>query len=361
MRRLFYPPSLSSPLGGGAAYEEAELKGFSRTVAELEWLVLALVLLYLVVFNPTGDPRSAILMGLMFFGAFVLTFHYTSFYRKETRWKLALETWAMILFVTWVLWYAGGVKSPLVNLYLLAIVTSALTLGKLATFLEMGLIAACHILLGGFSVDSTVFSDVYWTQLLAQLAPMLLVAYVTTMLAADIRYAIGRIKLLAETDDLTGVLNMRAFSDILEREASLAGRYGRPFSILMVDSDNLKSVNDSFGHEAGNKLLLHLVRQVQEVLRATDVLARYGGDEFVVLLPETSAGQAKEVAERARAAIEGAPLEVRGTRVPTTVSIGLANFPQDGNSAEHILEKADQAMYRSKQRGKNTLSTHSAD
>ncbi|MBI2314302.1 MAG: GGDEF domain-containing protein [Betaproteobacteria bacterium] len=352
--------SPASPLGTAPSLERDELKGFSRTVAEIEWLLLILVLLYLVVSDPQEENRSAIYMALMFFAAFVLSFRYTNFYQQESRWKLAIETWVMIVFITWVMWHTGRLESPLLNLYLLTIIISALTLGKLVTLLEMALIASCYVLIGHSQVEGSIFSLAYGAQLMGQLAPMVLVAYLTTMLSADIRYAISRIRVLSETDDLTGVLNMRAFSTILEREAGLSSRYSRPYSILMVDSDNLKSVNDTFGHEAGNNLLIHLVRSVQQALRATDVLARFGGDEFVVLLPETSTDHAREVAERVRIAVEGAPLDVRGTRVLSTVSIGIANFPEDAQTPEAVLEKADKAMYQSKQMGRNCASSFGA-
>jgi len=114
---------------------------------------------------------------------------------------------------------------------------------------------------------------------------VLLVAYITTMFSADIRYGLTRARLLAETDELTGLLNIRGFAFAANRLFA-AGAAPRPrSSVLMIDSDNLKSINDSYGHEAGNRLLQHLARTIQAELRFTDVAARYGGDEFIVLLP----------------------------------------------------------------------------
>jgi GGDEF domain-containing protein len=122
-----------------------------------------------------------------------------------------------------------------------------------------------------------VLSLPYGTTLLAQVAPMLLVAYITTMLSADIRRAYGHMKLLSETDELTGVLNMRAFMAVADRLFHQAERYARPFSVLMIDSDSLKTVNDNLGHEAGNRLLQLTVQCIQSQLRQTDLIARYGG------------------------------------------------------------------------------------
>jgi diguanylate cyclase (GGDEF)-like protein len=189
----------------------------------------------------------------------------------------------------------------------------------------------------------------------AQIAPVMLVAYIVTMFSADIRYGLNRAKLLSETDELTGLLNMRGFSIAANRLFGQALRYNRPATILMIDSDNLKAVNDNYGHDAGNRLLRQLTRTIQAELRYTDVLARYGGDEFIVLLPETPPKGAVEVAERIRDAVIGAPLEVNEKRVVCSVSIGLASHPDDGNTMDSIVARADRAMYKAKQQGRNRV------
>lgn len=347
--------------GNPFSFEQSEVKGFSRSVAEIEWLLLILVLLYVVVDGPPEDSRPAILMALFFFAAFVLAFHYANFYRQESRWKLAIETWAMIGFITWIVWFTGKLDSPLLNLYLLTVITSALALGKMVTLLEMGLITGCYVFLGYSASEFNLFALAYWSGLLAQITPMLLVAYLTTMLSADIHYALTKIKLLSETDELTGLFNMRAFSPILERESVRSLRYSRPYSIMMVDSDNLKSINDIYGHETGNRLLKHVVHQIQSVLRATDVMARYGGDEFVILLPETAAAGAEEVAERMRQALQGTPFSIDGKKIETTISMGISTYPDHGEDVQRLVEKADQAMYRSKEKGRNTYTSYAAD
>jgi diguanylate cyclase (GGDEF)-like protein len=339
--------------------EQEELRGIARTVAEIEWLLLILTLLYQVS-EGTGDfGRSAIAMALFFYAAFILAYHYVKFYRRESRWKVAIETWVMIVFITWIVSFAGGLQSPLLNLYLLPIITSALALGKLATLLEIGLITACYVFLGGSS-ESSVFSRVGATVLLSQLAPMLLVAYITTMFSADIRYGLNKAKLLSETDELTGLHNMRGFSLIIDRVFGQALRYSRPISVLMIDSDNLKAVNDQHGHEAGNDLLRLIATGIKSQLRTTDVPARYGGDEFVVMLPDTGANGARDVAERIRESIARTPLELRDKSVLITVSIGLASYPDDGRVMDAIMHRADEAMYRAKSEGRNRVASFSA-
>ena len=340
--------------------EQEELRGIARTVAEIEWLLLILTLLYQVVEGPGDFGSSAIAAALFFYAAFILAFHYVKFYRSESRWKVAIEIWVMIVFITWVIWFTGGLQSPLLNLYLLPIITSALSLGKLATLLEIGLITACYILLGRSSSESPVLSIAGATVLLAQLAPMLLIAYITTMFSADIRYGLNKAKLLSETDEFTGLYNMRGFYLIMDRAFAQAVRYLRPISVLMIDSDDLKAVNDEHGHDAGNELLRLIATGIKSQLRSTDVLARYGGDEFVVMLPDTGVTGTRDVAERIRDSIARRPLELRDKSVPITVSIGLASYPDDGHGMDIIMQRADEAMYRAKAEGRNRVVSFSA-
>ena len=193
------------------------------------------------------------------------------------------------------------------------------------------------------------------TTLTAHFAPMLLVAYITTMLSADIRRALTQIKLLSETDELTGILNKRAIDIVSSRLLKQAARYARPVSVLMIDSDSLKSINDTHGHEAGNRLLKLTVECIQSQLREADIVGRYGGDEFLVLLPETPCAGAAGVAARIRQSIESASFSIRDKTVRATVSIGVASYPEHGDDFETIMKKADQAMYGSKNKGKNQV------
>jgi diguanylate cyclase (GGDEF)-like protein len=129
----------------------------------------------------------------------------------------------------------------------------------------------------------------------------------------------------------------------------------------MVDSDNLKQVNDQHGHETGNRLLKHVVKSLQAQLRFTDVPARYGGDEFVVMLPDTPARGALEVAERIRHAVAEAPFTTEAGRLPCTVSIGVATYPDDGRTIDALLARADRALYLAKEGGRNKVARFQAD
>jgi diguanylate cyclase (GGDEF)-like protein len=354
-----YSPSPPTFAGSGReaapSIEQEELRGISRTVAEIHWLLLILVLLYVIFGEPDKFAETAVIAAAFFYAAFIMAFRYANFYKSESRWKVALESWAMIGFITWVCFFTGGLASPLLNTYLLPVITSALTLGKVTTLIEVGLIAACQVFLGGsFSMD-LVLTLAFLGGFAAQIAPIILVAYIVSLFAVDIRYGLSRAKLLAETDDLTGLLNIRGFSIAANRLFGQALRYNRAATVLMIDSDNLKSVNDTHGHEAGNQMLRKLARLVLAELRYTDVLARYGGDEFIALLPETPAKGALDVAERIRDAVGSVPLELEGKRVACSVSIGLAALPADGNSLDALVARADRAMYQAKKAGRNRV------
>ena len=335
--------------------EEVQLRGISRTVAEIHWLLLILVLLFIVFGEYDKDAEPAISAGAFFYAAFVMSFRYAFFFTQESRGKIALETWAMVAFITWTLAFTGGLSSPLLNTYLLPIITSALTLGKLATLFEVAMVCACHIWLGGNVSAGVLISLSFIGALAAQMAPVLLVAYIVTMFSSDIHFGLNRARMLAETDDLTGALNTRGFAIAASRLFGQGVRYQRPTSILMVDSDNLKAVNDTHGHDAGNGMLRQLSRIIQAELRTTDVLARYGGDEFIVLLPETPAQGAVIVAERIREMMANSPLEAHGKPVKCTVSIGAASFPEDGVSLDAIVARADRAMYHAKSTGRDKV------
>ena len=335
--------------------EELQLRGIARTVAEIHWLLLILVLVFLVFGDYDKEVEPAISAGAFFYAAFVMSFRYAFFFTRESRAKIATETWAMIAFITWTLAYSGGLSSPLLSTYLLPVITSALTLGKVTTLLEVAAAAACHVWLGGSVSPDVLFSLSFIGSAAAQMAPVLLVAYIVTMFSSDIHFGLNRARLLAETDDLTGVLNMRGFAIAATRLFGQGIRFERPASVLMIDSDNLKAINDSYGHDAGNRLLCQLARVVRTELRTTDVLARFGGDEFIVFLPETPPDGAALVAERIRDMMASTPLEVDGKQVLCTVSMGAASFPGDGASLDAIVARADRAMYHAKSTGRNKV------
>lgn len=171
----------------------------------------------------------------------------------------------------------------------------------------------------------------------------------------ELSEANARLERLAVTDGLTGLFNHRRFQEALHSELLRCERHKRPLGVLMLDVDFFKKVNDSMGHPAGDELLRRLAEVLGKDLRQTDLISRYGGEEFAVLLPETTKAEALQVADRMREAVEQ---KVNVEKVWTqhiTVSIGVATFPEDGKTAEAVLEAADQALYVAKRQGRNRV------
>jgi len=160
---------------------------------------------------------------------------------------------------------------------------------------------------------------------------------------------------LATTDSLTGLFNRRRFMELCEQEFSRSIRYDRPLAMFMMDIDHFKHVNDDYGHDAGDRVLKSLAEISILALRGADVLGRFGGEEFGVLLPETDEESAREVAERLRQSIERASISINGITLSITVSIGVSILKPDMGSMESLLKKADIALYDAKQSGRNRV------
>lgn len=164
------------------------------------------------------------------------------------------------------------------------------------------------------------------------------------------------VRRLSVTDELTNVYNGRHFRARLHEEIERAKRGGRPLSLLVIDSDSLKDVNDRFGHEAGNRHLVAIAQAVQTHVRTSDVVARFGGDEFLVLQPDASPEAAALVAERIRVAVAAATVVAAdGGHVTGTVSIGVAGYPRSASDEDSLFRSADAALYDAKRHGKDRV------
>ncbi|MCW2235696.1 diguanylate cyclase [Azospirillum canadense] len=165
----------------------------------------------------------------------------------------------------------------------------------------------------------------------------------------------AKLERLATVDPLTAVWNRRHFLELAGAELGRARRHGRRLSVFLLDLDHFKAVNDGYGHAAGDEVLRVAVSRAREALRTSDQIARFGGEEFAILLPETDLAGAHVVAERVRAAIAGAPVAVEGRAVPITGSLGVAEWDGAEPSIEQTLRRADTALYDAKQAGRNRV------
>jgi diguanylate cyclase (GGDEF)-like protein len=182
--------------------------------------------------------------------------------------------------------------------------------------------------------------------------------------ALDNALLLKRAEELSVTDDLTHLYNSRYLDQVLRRETKRASRSGRPLSLLFIDLDGFKTVNDSHGHLYGSRALVEAAAVIRGSARETDIAARFGGDEFAIVLPETGADGAFQVGERIRDRLAAHVfLADAGLNMRLTGSVGVATLPDAANSAEELIQAADRAMYQVKDRGKNGIlaAVHPAD
>lgn len=183
----------------------------------------------------------------------------------------------------------------------------------------------------------------------------------TTFLAAKeilrLKSQLEKVKNQVERDPITGLNNRRGLSRRWKRESSLAKRYRHDLSVLFIDIDYFKSYNDQHGHSVGDQVLLAVSRLLKKTLREGDICARYGGDEFVIILPYTGLLEAQEVAERVRIQIESlhTPYSYSQPGGRLTLSIGVSSYPECSENVDEVWELADQALLEAKMKGKNQV------
>jgi diguanylate cyclase (GGDEF)-like protein len=276
--------------------------------------------------------------------------------RRRTPAVIAFEVVLAIVLTTVLLVLTDYASSPFVFVYLLIAVAVALQLGgPIAMVVAM---ATTFAFLGVLALDPQLAS--YTTADLLrfglQIGSIWLLAYVAGVFASGERRMRNSVLQLSRTDELTALYNRSQLFPTLEEEVQRTRRSERGFCLLMIDLDGLKAVNDSFGHHRGDEVLRMLGGVIRHSIRVVDTAYRYGGDEFLVLLPETDFAGAFVVAEKIRAGAEEVGLAAGGGELLTSVSIGLVSCPEDGTSAEDLMIAADRAMYQAKSLGKNQVS-----
>jgi len=186
------------------------------------------------------------------------------------------------------------------------------------------------------------------------------------LLERAIRYALERSRLLKEIhelaahDSITGLYNRRELNRFLDYELGSSRRYNHPLSFLLMDIDHFKSINDNLGHQAGDEVLNRIAQLLRSAARTSDLLARYGGDEFAVVMTETPIDEACQGAERLRKAVEAETIRIeRGNgsveNVKVTLSVGVAGFPDDADSSAALIDASDRTLYWAKRQGRNRV------
>ncbi len=320
-----------------------------QSLTRVDWLVLLVVALYTLVLRaPQGSPRL-LYAAMAAYTILVIAFRWRGFPVQDTGARIALGAAAMVAFITIVAMQTGASASPMVNLYLLPIVVVAMTLGRrgaLVIFVGVAL-AWLSVIVGEGPLPPTAE---LLARLFGELGPYALVAYLTQALAGTIMTARRRMEEMAERDSLTGMLNLRTFKSILNREHLLRSRGSRGgYAILLVDMDDLKALNDEHGHQTGNRAITSVAGAIQRAIRTTDMAARYGGDEFVVFLPEATPEVAETVAQRIRNNVYRSLFPVGERLQRMAVSVGSASYPRDGAQHDDVVSAADLRMQRDRE------------
>jgi diguanylate cyclase (GGDEF)-like protein len=184
---------------------------------------------------------------------------------------------------------------------------------------------------------------------------VLMLVFQLTLVSLVVSRLVGELRRMARRDPLTGLLNRRAIDEALADEAQRARRLASPFAVLMMDVDHFKSVNDEQGHAAGDRALQHLATLLSTQMRDIDRLGRYGGEEFLVLLPATSGEDSAVMAERLRERVASMPMSWEDAMLRLTISVGVAPWRGDVDDVSAMLARADDALYRAKSAGRNRV------
>ncbi|MBU4567188.1 MAG: GGDEF domain-containing protein [Desulfarculus sp.] len=207
------------------------------------------------------------------------------------------------------------------------------------------------LLVGGLTTSTLVVAGLAST--VAPLAVAIPVAGRNLRLTLELNRSHQAIERLSRTDDLTQTYNRRYFTEVAQRELALAARHGHLVSLLLIDLDGFKQINDQLGHQVGDKALVACAQAIRHTIRQEDVVGRFGGDEFLVLAPHSDLKSAALLAQRVHDALDAANLVLGGQVVAIKASIGAVTSNGDAQDVDQILREADQALYRAKKMGGN--------
>jgi diguanylate cyclase (GGDEF)-like protein len=304
------------------------------------------------------QTQPAVLALLAVAGLFVLTVHDVLPPRLLGQARFVAEGSVAITLATLLVALTGQEHSPFFFTFPLIVAGAALVVSPRVTVITATVSAIGYIVAIGIRPDGRPLDVESVVVVGINLTALVLLAYVATVIAREqrrSRYAAIR---LSTVDFLTGLYNRSFFFAALEREIQRSARSGRGFCLLMMDLDGLKAINDRHGHFRGDEALRSVGDTIRAGVRVIDTAARYGGDEFVVVLPETDPTGAFVLAEKIRRGVADRSLGGPDLDLRTSLSIGVVAYPHDGKTVDELMITADQAMYASKRQGKNRVAGH---
>jgi len=329
---------------------------YDRVVRIVSWVFLLATTTIVAVTGLWPENQPAILVLLALTGMFVLVIHDLLPADALGPAKFAVEGSVAITVATLLVALTGGVGSPFFFTYPLIVGGAALVVSPPITVGLAGTAALGYLLAVVLGSDPDTLGEPVTTATVGiNLTAMILLAYVAMVIAREQRRSRDAAIRLSTIDPLTALFNRGFFFAALEREIARSARSGRGFCLLMMDLDELKAVNDRLGHFYGDRVLRSVGEIVTAGVRRIDTAARYGGDEFVVLLPETDPTGAYVVAEKIRLGVQDLDLGLADASVRPSISVGVVSYPDDGNTADELMISADGAMYSSKRAGKNRV------
>ncbi len=328
---------------------------FNRAIRVLAWSFILSVMLIVSVSQLWQTVEPQIFATLMLAGILVLVAHELMPMIGLSAVRLVLEASAAIIFLTMLVLLTGNSSSPFFFIYALLVGGTALVATPGVTLLltaETTVAYGFAVLSGPMNGDT---ARATLTQVGINLMVLVLLAYAGMVISRVQRRTRDAAIRLSTVDAMTDLHNRAFLFNSVDHEIQRSRRYRRGFCLLMMDLDGLKSINDGYGHYQGDLVLRGVSKVIRDSLRGIDVAARYGGDEFVALLPETDPTGAYVVAEKIREGVSNLRVDAGGQQIKTSLSIGVVTFPEDGQTADELMIAADEAMYLSKRLGKNRV------
>ena len=328
---------------------------YNRAVRVLAWSFILVSLLIVVVSQLWEPTQPQIFATLILAGCFVLVVHELLPPGRLRTARVVMEGSAAILFLTTLVLLTGNSSSPFFYLYPLLVGGAALIAAPPVTLIFTIETAVAYAVAAFSGPMDPATTRATVARVGINLTALVLLAYAGMVVARVQRRTRDAAIRLSTVDSLTDLYNRAFFFNAVDHEIQRGRRFRRGFCLLMMDLDGLKSINDRYGHYQGDVVLRGVAQLIRAGLRGIDVAARYGGDEFVALLPETDPSGAYVVAEKIRQMVSELVVEADGREITSSLSIGVVTYPDDGQTADELMIAADEAMYSSKRLGKNRV------